>query len=44
MQACPALRRQVSAASIDDEVSLLAQALGYPVRGSELLRFSGRYV
>jgi hypothetical protein len=27
-----------------DEVSLLAQELGYPVSGRDLLRFSGRYI
>ncbi len=42
VQANPALRRQVSEAITADEVSLLAQALGYPVSGSDLLRFSGR--
>ena len=42
VQADPALRRQVSEAITADEVSLLAQALGYPVSGSDLLRFSGR--
>ena len=42
VQADPVLRRQVSEAITADEVSLLAQALGYPVSGSDLLRFSGR--
>jgi predicted ribosomally synthesized peptide with nif11-like leader len=42
VQADPALRRQVSEAITADEVSLLAQELGYPVSGSDLLRFSGR--
>ena len=42
VQADPALRRQVSEAITADEVSLLAQALGYPGSGSDLLRFSGR--
>jgi len=42
VQADPALRRQVSEAITADEVSLLAQTLGYPVSGSDLLRFSGR--
>jgi hypothetical protein len=42
VQADPALRRRVSEAITADEVSLLAQALGYPVSGSDLLRFSGR--
>jgi predicted ribosomally synthesized peptide with nif11-like leader len=42
VQADPALRRQVSEAITADEVSLLAQALGYLVSGSDLLRFSGR--
>jgi predicted ribosomally synthesized peptide with nif11-like leader len=42
VQADPALRRQVSEATTADEVSLLAQELGYPVSGSDLLRFSGR--
>jgi hypothetical protein len=32
----------VSEAITADEVSLLAQDLGYPVSGSDLLRFSGR--
>jgi len=42
VQADPALSRQVSEAITADEVSLLAQDLGYPVSGSDLLRFSGR--
>jgi len=42
VQADPALRRQVSEAITADAVSLLAQELGYPVSGSDLLRFSGR--
>jgi predicted ribosomally synthesized peptide with nif11-like leader len=42
VQADSSLRRQVSEAITADEVSLLAQALGYPVSGSDLLRFSGR--
>ena len=44
VQADPALRRQVSEAITADAVSLLALELGYPVSGSDLLRFSGRYV
>jgi predicted ribosomally synthesized peptide with nif11-like leader len=44
VQADPALRKQVSEAITADEVSLLAQDLGYPVSGSDLLRFSGRSV
>jgi predicted ribosomally synthesized peptide with nif11-like leader len=42
VQADPLLRRRVSEAITADEVSLLAQDLGYPVSGSDLLRFSGR--
>lgn len=42
VQGDPALRQQVSDAITADEVSLLAQALGYPVSGSDLLRFSGK--
>lgn len=38
----PLLRRRLSEAITADEVSLLAQDLGYPVSGSDLLRFSGR--
>jgi predicted ribosomally synthesized peptide with nif11-like leader len=42
VQGDPALRQQVSDAITADEVSLLAQALGYPVSGSDILRFSGK--
>ncbi|MEY3463250.1 MAG: hypothetical protein RLZZ468_1028 [Cyanobacteriota bacterium] len=42
VQSDPALRQRVSDAITADEVSLLAQALGYPVSGSDLLRFSGK--
>jgi predicted ribosomally synthesized peptide with nif11-like leader len=42
VQADPALRRQVSEAITADEVSRLAQDLGYRVSGSDLLRFDGR--
>ncbi|NDD68466.1 MAG: Nif11 family protein [Synechococcaceae bacterium WB9_4xC_028] len=42
VRADPLLRRRVSEAITADEVSLLAQDLGYPVSGSDLLRFSGR--
>lgn len=42
VQADLALRLQVSEAITADEVSLLAQSLGYPVSGSDLLRFSGK--
>ena len=42
VQADPALRQQVSDASTADEVSLLAQSLGYPVSGSDILRFAGK--
>ena len=44
VQADPGQRRQVSEAVTADAASLLAQELGYPVSGSDLLRFSGRYV
>jgi len=44
VQADPALKRRVSDAITADEVSLLAQELGYPVSGSDLLRLSGRSV
>ncbi len=42
VRADPQLRQRVSEAITADEVSLLAQDLGYPVSGSDLLRFSGR--
>jgi len=42
VRADPLLRRRVSEAITADEVSLLAQDLGYPVSGSDHLRFSGR--
>jgi transporter family protein len=42
VQADPALRQQVSEAITADAVAMLAQELGYPVSGSDLLRFSGR--
>ena len=42
VQADPTLRQHVSEAITADAVALLAQELGYPVSGSELLRFSGR--
>ena len=42
VQADPALRRQVNEAVTADAVAELAQELGYPVSGSDLLRFSGR--
>ena len=42
VQSDPGLRQQVSEAITADEVSLLAQSLGYPVSGSDLLRFSGK--
>ena len=42
VQADPALRQQVSEAITADEVSLLAQSLGFAVSGSDLLRFSGK--
>ncbi len=42
VQADPMLRQRVSDAITADEVSLLAQSLGYPVSGSDLLRFSGK--
>jgi predicted ribosomally synthesized peptide with nif11-like leader len=38
----PALKRQLEEAITADEVSRLAQALGYPVTGGDLLRFHGR--
>jgi predicted ribosomally synthesized peptide with nif11-like leader len=36
------LRRAVKNATTADEVSLLAQRMGYRVSGSDLLRFSGQ--
>ena len=42
VQANPALRQQVVDAITADEVSCLAQELGYAVSGSDILRFSGR--
>jgi predicted ribosomally synthesized peptide with nif11-like leader len=42
VQSDPGLRQQVREAITADEVSLLAQSLGYPVSGSDLLRFSGK--
>ena len=42
VQANPALRQQVVDAITADEVSRLAQELGYAVSGSDILRFSGR--
>lgn len=42
VQSDPALRQQVSDAITADAVSLIAQRLGYPVSGSDLLRFSGQ--
>ncbi|MFZ9974889.1 MAG: Nif11-like leader peptide family natural product precursor [Vulcanococcus sp.] len=42
VRADPLLRQRVSEAITADEVSLLAQDLGYLVSGSDLLRFSGR--
>ena len=42
VRADPQLRQRVSEAITADEVSLLAQDLGYLVSGSDLLRFSGR--
>jgi len=42
VQSDPALRQQVSEAITADEVSLLAQALGFQVSGSDILSFSGR--
>ena len=42
VQADPLLKRRVLEAITADEVSLLAQDLGYPVSGSDLLRFSGK--
>jgi predicted ribosomally synthesized peptide with nif11-like leader len=42
VQRDPALRRAVEAAITADEVALLAQDLGYPVSGSDILRFSGQ--
>ena len=44
VQANPDLKRKVSEAITADEVSLLAQELGYPVSGSDLLRLAGRSV
>ena len=44
MQANPDLKRKVIEAITADEVSLLAQELGYPVSGSDLLRLAGRSV
>jgi predicted ribosomally synthesized peptide with nif11-like leader len=44
VQADPDLRQTVSEAITADEVSLLAQELGYPVSGSDLLRLAGRSV
>lgn len=38
----PALRRQVEDAMTADEVAQLAQALGFAVSGSDILRFSGQ--
>ena len=38
----PLLQVKVQAAVTADEVALLAQELGYPVSGSDLLMFSGR--
>jgi predicted ribosomally synthesized peptide with nif11-like leader len=42
VQADPVLRQQVSEAITADAVAMLAQELGYPVSGSDLLRFSGK--
>ena len=42
VQRDPALRQAVQSASTADEVSLLAQRLGYQVSGSDILRFSGQ--
>ena len=42
VQGDPALRQQVSDAITADEVSLLAQSLGYPVSGSDILRSQGK--
>jgi predicted ribosomally synthesized peptide with nif11-like leader len=42
VQADPGLRQQMSEAITADEVSLLAQSLGFPVSGSDILRFSGK--
>jgi predicted ribosomally synthesized peptide with nif11-like leader len=42
VQANPALRQQVVDAITADEVSRLAQELGFAVSGSDILRFSGR--
>ena len=44
VQADPVLKRKVSEAITADEVSLLAQDLGYPVSASDLLRLSGKNV
>ncbi|MCP9850848.1 Nif11-like leader peptide family natural product precursor [Cyanobium sp. Morenito 9A2] len=41
VRADPSLRRQVTEASTADQVSRLAQSLGYPVSGSDLLRVCG---
>jgi predicted ribosomally synthesized peptide with nif11-like leader len=42
VQRDPALKRQVEEAITADEVARLAQDLGYPVSGSDILRFSGQ--
>lgn len=42
VQADPVLRQRVIEAITADEVSRLAQELGYRVSGSEILRFSGQ--
>ena len=42
VQADAALRQQVLEAITADEVSLIAQELGYRVSGSDILRFHGQ--
>lgn len=44
VQASPELRQRVVDAITADEVSRLAQDLGYAVSGSDILRFSGSSV
>ena len=42
VQADPALRQRLLDALTADEVSRIAQDLGYPVSGSDILRFHGQ--
>lgn len=44
MQADPALKQQVVAASTADDVARIALKLGYEFSGDELLRMSGKKV